>query len=416
MKPTPDDIIQKRIVELSKDPELIEKLTLSFAPGIICQWTIKLSLLLHLVGGVHSERNRFSSRGAIHVLLIGDPGTGKTSLLRAAESLCDTVSVTGTGVNVDGLAAFTSIDHQGTPMIHEGILVKADQRHLHVDKLDKMSHESRSVLEYALDHQSYPYSKNGVTKVLDTRVSVLATGNPCLGRYNPYQTVAQNINLPVGLLSCFDLIIILRDKPDEARDRVIAEKILELDHDEGDGPIDHPVLCAYLAKAASLSPSLSREAKTRLRDFYLDIRRASDQGDAISITPRQLLSLIRLGEAYAKLHLRDTVTGNDVEAASRIFSASLEQVGIDPVSNIYDIDVLYTGRPTVLNSKLLKVVEAFSELEKLTGTVQESDLQSLLFERFGMTRRTVARLLRTLVKEDIISQHAPGLYKRRGNR
>ena len=415
MKPAPDDIIYQRIVELSRDPDLIEKLTLSFAPSILGHRIIKLALLLHLVGGVHRERNNFSIRDAIHVLLIGDPGTGKTSLLRATESLCDTVSVTGTGVNVDGLAAFTSTDPQGSPMIHEGVLVKADQRHLHVDKLDKMSHESRSVLEYALDNQFYPYSKNGVTKVLDTRVSVLATSNPCLGRFNPYQTVAQNINLPVGLLSCFDLIYILRDEPDEARDRVIAEKILELDPDEGEAPITHPLLKAYLEKAASLSPSLSREAKTRLRDFHLDIRRASDQGDAISITPRQLLSLTRLCEASAKLHHRENVSESDVEFAVSVFSESLEQVGVDPVTHHYDVDVLYTGRPTVLNSKLLKVVEVFSELEKNSLLVKETDLQYSLFERYGFNRRTVSRLLRSLIQEDIITSPSNGYYKRREN-
>ena len=155
-------------------------------------------------------------------------------------------------------------------------------------------------------------------------------------------------------------------------------------------------------------------AKTRLRDFYLDIRRVSNHGDAISITPRQLLSLVRLSEARAKLHLRENVSGSDVEAAIRIFSESLEQVGIDPVTHRYDIDVLYTGRPTVLNSKLLKVVEVFSELEKISARISETDLHGMLFERYGMNRRTVARLLRTLVKEDIITCKSPGVYMRNG--
>ena len=78
----------------------------------------------------------------------------------------------------------------------------------------------------------------------------------------------------------------------------------------------------------------------------------------------------------------------------------MEQVGIDPVSNDFDVDVLYTGRPSVLNSKLLKVVEVFSELEQVSTRVSEVDLQCLLFERYGMSRRAVARLLRTLEKRE----------------
>jgi DNA replicative helicase MCM subunit Mcm2 (Cdc46/Mcm family) len=103
-----------------------------------------------------------------------------------------------------------------------------------------------------------------------------------------------------------------------------------------------------------------------------------------------------------------------IKAAIRIFSESLEQVGIDPVTHHYDIDVLYTGRPTVLNSKLLKVVEVFSELEKISAQVSETDLHGMLFERYGMNRRTVARLLRTLEQEDIITCKAPGVYMRNG--
>ena len=414
MKPTPDPCILQRVVKLSKDPDLIEKLTEAFAPGIIGHKTIKQALLLHLVGGSPKQRTGLRSRGTIHVLLIGDPGTGKTHLLRSAEALCDVVPVTGTGINVDGLTAMVTVQN-GAPTVLEGALVKADQKHLHIDKLDKMTSTLRSVLETAMEQQYYPYSKNGVTTVLDTRVSVLATSNPCLGRYNLYQTLAQNINLPVGLLTCFDLIYVLRDSPDNVRDRVIAEKILEMDTPEQScNYLDRTLLRAYLEEASKRAPMLSLEAKTRLRDFYLDIRRASDQGGAVSITPRQLLSLIRLSEAQAKLHLRDNVSEVDVEAAVRIFSESLEQVGVDPVTHHYDIDVLFTGRPTVLNSKLLKVVEAFSELEKFSALVKETDLHETLFERFGFDRRTVSRLLRTLVREEFIKCTAPGVYRRNG--
>lgn len=412
---TPDRSINQRVIGLSKDPDLVEKLIQSFAPSIFGQDCVKLAILYHLVGGVSKERNQLSSRGVVHVLLIGDPGTGKTHLLQFADSLSDAISVTGTGVNRDGFAALVSVDHNGIPTIIEGALAKADQKPLHIDKLDKMNSELHSILETAMEQQYYPVAKNGVTTCLDTRISVLAASNPTLGRYNMYQTIAQNINLPIGLLSCFDLIFILRDVPDNKTDRSIAEKVLDLNDDnqiESEATIDYDLLRAFIAKASLIEPKLSHEAKLKLRDFYLEIRRASEHGGAITITPRQLVSMTRLAEASAKLHLRETVYTSDVEAAVKMFSKSLEQVGIDPASHLYDIDVLYTGRPTVLNSKLFKVVEVFSELEQISAQVRESDLHEALFERYGMNRRTVARLLRTLEKEEIITSPTPGYFKR----
>jgi DNA replicative helicase MCM subunit Mcm2 (Cdc46/Mcm family) len=122
---------------------------------------------------------------------------------------------------------------------------------------------------------------------------------------------------------------------------------------------------------------------------------------------------VRLAEANAKLHLRDTVSKSDVEASIRLFSESLEQLEVDPVTRHYDVDEFYSGRHTVLNSKLIKVVEAFSELEKFSKLVREKDLYGILFERHGMSRRTLSSLLRTLVRDEIISNPRPGYYKRK---
>jgi replicative DNA helicase Mcm len=410
-----DSSIEHRLNELSKDPELTKKLVKSYAPNICRLERIKLALLYHLVGGTPNQ-GRIESRGAIHVLIIGDPGTGKTQLLQFTETLCDSVLVTGTGVNKDGLSALITLDNQGKPRLFGGALVRADQRFLHIDKFNKMNPEQRAIIETAMEQQNYPIALSGVVTNLNTRVSILAVANPSLGRYNPYKTLAQNINLSVGILSCFDLIFIIRDKADREKDTAIAEKMLKINKEESKDMqvVDHTLLMAYISKAAKINPVLTYEAKTMLKDFYLDIRRASEESGAISITPRQLSSLIRLAEANAKLHLREIVTESDVEASISLFSESLEQVGVDPVTRHYDIDVLYTGRPTVLNSKLIKVVVAFSELEKLSAIVCEKDLHNILFERHGMSRRTVARLLRTLIREEIIENPSPGYYKRKG--
>ncbi len=232
-----------------------------------------------------------------------------------------------------------------------------------------------------------------------------------------YQTVAQNIGLPAGLLSCFDLIFIMRDIPDHDLDKALAEKVLGIG-DTGsckdEALIDRGLLGAYLSEASMVEPSMSLEVKSMLRDFYLDLRRASTDGGAVAVTPRQLLSLVRLVEATAKLHLREAVSASDVEAAIKVYSKFLEQVGVDPVTDHIDVDVLFTGRPSVLSRRLLKLVEVFTELELITGHVKETELLEVMFERYGMNGRTVARLLRILMKENILTSPDPGSYKRKG--
>jgi DNA replicative helicase MCM subunit Mcm2 (Cdc46/Mcm family) len=143
---TPDPSIDKKLLNLANDPTLIKQLTKSFAPQISGLETIKQAILYHLVGGTQKEENGVTTRGALHVLLIGDPGTGKTRVMQYAAKLGDNVLVSGTGVNSDGFSAMVTINPSGQPVIKEGALVKADQKYLHIDKLDKMSSDLYSVL------------------------------------------------------------------------------------------------------------------------------------------------------------------------------------------------------------------------------------------------------------------------------
>ena len=273
---TPDSRIDKKLLNLANDPNLIKRLTQSFSPQISGLETIKQAMLYHLVGGSQKDENGETSRGALHVLIIGDPGTGKTRLLQYAAKLGDRVLVSGTGINSDGLSAMVTIDQSGQPGVKEGALVKADQKYLHIDKLDKLSPDLYSVLETAMDHQYYPLAKNGITKCLDTRISVLAASNPVLGRYNMYQSIGQNINLPIGLLNCFELIIILRDYPDHIVDKMVAERILQLDNSKkskNSTVIELGLLRQYIEYASQIKTTLTHEAKTRLKshDYSFNI-------------------------------------------------------------------------------------------------------------------------------------------------
>ena len=349
--------------ELSKDPDLIEKLVESTAPNLVGLTEVKLAALYSIVTA--------SNKAGISILLVGDPGTGKSHLLNWISELLNT--------EVIGWKPFTD---------EKGIIL--------LENVNRLCVEEQRQLEYAL--RGKPAS------------SVIATSRPFLGRYNPYQTLYSNIRLHSGVMGLFDLVFVLRDMPDPDRDQHVAMNILGNNADEP--PISVDLLRRYLESARDINPRLSGDAVAVLSEYYLALRAQNSGDGAVPVTSWQLVSARKISEARAKLHHRSMVSACDAEAAIRLLNICLEQVGIDPIHKGYDVDVLYTGRPTVLNSKLLKVAEAFSELEKLSSPVSYSDIESILWERYGMTRNTVNRLMRSLVEEGFVIEVRGVGYKR----
>jgi replicative DNA helicase Mcm len=252
---------------------------------------------------------------------------------------------------------------------------------------------------------------------LNARASILAAANPALGRYNPYQTIAQNITLPVTILSRFDLIFILKDQPDQQRDTDMAEHILGLHKLSSHGipMIDIQNLRKYISFAKKVKPIITDEVIERLRDFYVKMRSASMDGgeaSAVAITARQLESLVRLAEARARAHLREEISVEDAEAVINLMQKSLEQVGIDITTGEIDIDILYTGKPRSLQNQLQKVLQVITEMERISGSVRDDDLYEALQGDHNIPRSEAARLISVLVKDGTIYSPRPGYYKR----
>jgi len=160
---------------------------------------------------------------------------------------------------------------------------------------------------------------------------------------------------------------------------------------------------------------MTEEVVEGFRDFYVKMRTASMEGgeaSAISITARQLESLVRLAEARARVHLRDEVTVEDAAAAIALMQRSLEQVGIDVTTGELDIDILYTGKPRSLQMQLQRVLGVISEMERITGVVKDDDLFDSLMEDHGISRTEAARLIGVLMRDGTIYSPRPGYYKR----
>ena len=414
---SPED--EAEILEIAKDPFVYQKLLNSIAPSIYGYDHIKESVLYLLLGGVEKDFEDVKIRGDINVLLVGDPGTAKSQMLGFAAKVAPRgLMTTGRGSTAAGLtAAVVKEGGTGNFVLEAGALVLADKGICCIDEIDKMREEDRGAMHPAMEQQIVPIAKGGIVATLNARCSILAAANPTLGRYNPYQTIAQNITLPVTLLSRFDIIFILRDTPDTQMDIEMAGHILRLHRDltTTAPPLDMALMRKYISYAKRVQPRLTDPVVERFQDFYVKMRNASVEGgeaSAVAITARQLESLVRMAESRARAHLRDEVTIEDAEGAINLMQKSLEQVGIDVTTGQIDIDILYSGKPRSLQNQLQKVLQVIGEMERVSGSVKETDLYESLNTDFGINRSEAARFLSVLMKDGTIFMPRPGYYRR----
>ncbi|KAK6044510.1 MCM2/3/5 family protein, partial [Cooperia oncophora] len=216
---TDDDV--KAIRELSKDPQIAERIFASIAPSIYGHAFVKQAIALALFRD-------------INVLLCGDPGTAKSQFLRfAAHTAPRAVLTTGQGASAVGLTAYV----QRHPVTREwtleaGAMVLADKGVCLIDEFDKMSDQDRTSIHEAMEQQSISISKAGIVTSLHARCTVIAAANPIGGRYNPSRTFAENVDLTEPILSRFDVLCVIRDTVDPVEDeRFVLNRFCSTNHE-----------------------------------------------------------------------------------------------------------------------------------------------------------------------------------------
>jgi len=367
---------ERKILELSKDPEIFEKLSDSIIPSVWGYEEIKKALVLQLFSGVkkiHIDGQK--SRGDIHILLIGDPGVAKSVTLGfMAEISPKGRYVVGKSASGAGLTATVVRDEylRGWSL-EAGAMVLANRGLVCIDELEKMDPQDRSSMHEAMEQQTITISKANVQATLRAETSVLAAANPKFGRFDPYQSVAQQIDLPPTLLNRFDVIFTLRDIPDKEKDRKIASHVLQEHIKEGkEMIIPRELFRKYIAYAKQkISPVLSPEAVHEIEEFYVELRNRPVSSESalrpIPISARQLQALIRMSEACAKLRLSEKVSVEDAKKSIGIIKYYLTQVGFDQETQTYDIDKIYTGMTTSKRNKVLIVRETIFQLKEKLG-------------------------------------------------
>jgi len=412
---SPDE--QKIIRTLSKNPDIYNRLIASFAPHIRGHELFKEAILLLIVGSTQRALSDGSKiRGDINVFLVGDPGTAKSEMLKFCARIAPRgLYTSGRGSTAAGLTAAVVRDASGIFMLEAGAVVLGDQGLVCIDEFDKMRPEDRSALHEVMEQQSASIAKGGIVATLNARTSILAAANPMFGKYDPFKNLTENVNLPIPLLTRFDLVFVVRDIPHEEKDRQIAQHILSQHGTSGTDTtslIDVDILTKYLAYAKQNDPVLTKEAENKIMEFYLKMRsvEGEDKEKMITITPRQLEGLIRLSTARARILLKNQVEEDDADRAIYLFNEMLKNAGIDVNTGKIDIGVLQ-GRPRSEVSKLATFMEILKSLEgEPQSPVLEQTFVDELVKSEKFNEEEARNYIRRMVRDATIYESKPGHY------
>ncbi|KAG9963675.1 MCM-domain-containing protein, partial [Aureobasidium melanogenum] len=344
---TTDD--EAQITAMSKDPQIINKIINSIAPSIYGHTDIKTAVALSLFGGVSKEaQGKHAIRGDINVLLLGDPGTAKSQVLKYIENTAHrAVFATGQGASAVGLTASVRRDPMTSEWTLEGgALVLADKGTCLIDEFDKMNDQDRTSIHEAMEQQTISISKAGIVTTLQARCAVVAAANPIGGRYNGTVPFSQNVELTEPILSRFDILCVVRDTVDPEEDERLAAFVvnshgrahptissaandapvnsmqdanMEVDGDQGtskQGEIPQEMLRKYILHARErCRPKLVSIDQDKIARLFADMRKESLATGAYPITVRHLESILRIAEAFAKMRLSDFCSSTDIDRA-----------------------------------------------------------------------------------------------------
>ncbi len=407
---------EKIIKSLGKNSDIYERLVGSFAPHIQGHSLIKEAILLLIVGSTQRILQDGSKiRGDINIFLVGDPGTAKSEMLKFCARIAPRgLYTSGRGSTAAGLTAAVVRDKTGIMMLEAGAVVLGDQGLVCIDEFDKMKPEDRSALHEVMEQQSASIAKAGIVATLNARTSILAAANPMYGKYDPFKNITENVNLPIPLLTRFDLIFVVRDIPSKERDRNIAQHILNLHKPTGvetRSLIDVDTLTKYLAFAKRIDPILTKEAEEKILEYYMKMRNV-DSEDMITVTPRQLEGLIRLATARARLLMKDQVEEEDAERAIFLIQSMLQDAGVDVNTGKVDLGVLQ-GRPRSEVSKMQLFMDVLKSLEGDNKIPVEEKLFVKELEKSGkFTVEEARNYIRRMLREASIYESKPGHYNR----
>lgn len=414
----------REIKKIAKLPDPLGALANSIAPSIYGHEKVKEALVLQLAGGCRKVRSDgVATRGDMHVLLIGDPGSGKSQLLKRISKVAPKARfASGKGASGAGLtAAVVKDEFLGGWSLEAGTLVLANHGFAIIDEMDKMGKEDRAALHEALEQQTISIAKANIQATLRCETTVLAAANPKFGRFDPYGLISEQIDLPPTLINRFDLIFPIKDLPNREKDEKTAAFILALHKDptQAIAEISSELLKKYFSYVRQkMNPKMTDEAITELKEYYISMRNTSTMDSegprSIPITARQLEGLVRLSEAAAKIRLSKTVNEKDVQKAIELVDYCLNQIAKDKDTGRIDIDRLGGSRVTASQRNNISIIkEILHTLEEQTKEkiIPIEDIISAAQEK-SISREVVEEALEKLRRSGDVFEPKRGFVQR----
>ncbi|XP_065184528.1 DNA replication licensing factor mcm5-like [Sycon ciliatum] len=335
---TPEE--EHRFRTLSAQPDIYQKIASSIAPSIYGSDDIKKAIAALLFGGSRKRLpDGLTRRGDINLLLLGDPGTAKSQLLKFVEKVAPVgVYTSGKGSSAAGLTASIMRDPATRNFVVEGgAMVLADGGVVCIDEFDKMRQDDRVAIHEAMEQQTISLAKAGITTTLNSRCSVLAAANSVFGRWDDTKG-EENIDFMPTILSRFDMIFIIKDTHNEERDQTLARHVMRVHlnaaartrTDEAEGELSLGELKKFVKFCRNTcAPRLSADAAEKLKSQYVLMRSgsrehelATDKRSSIPITVRQLEAVVRIAESIAKMGMQPFATEVHIDEALRLFQVS----------------------------------------------------------------------------------------------
>ena len=381
---------EQRFFNFAKDPKIYEKVTKSIAGAIHGLEDEKKAIACLLFGGCRKKLHEgVNLRGDINVLLLGDPSTAKSQLLKFVERVAPiSVYTSGKGSSAAGLTASIIKDpSSGEFQLEGGAMVLADGGVVCIDEFDKMRAQDRVAIHEAMEQQTISVAKAGITTTLNSRSSVLAAANPIYGRLDDLKSIQDQIDFQTTILSRFDCIFLIRDIRDFKMDEIKARYVVDLNisgkipEKKEDGEISVNDLKKFIAYARmKCTPKLTIEAAGLLKNHYVKDRQKmvenkKNKKKGIPVTVRQLEAIIRLSEAIAKISLSPIVTVSHVEEAHRLFQKST----LNAASNGFNMN---NDIPAELVPIILRIEEAVRRRLAIGGKISYPKLIEELSIRY----------------------------------